>query len=206
MDNINEMPGTAPEDAIALGVDELTILKSRARMMGIEFSNNIGLETLRERVRAKMEAIDKIDEPIVEAIPEIGQTEVKSTPMTIRAQLQRDEMKLVRLRITNLDPKKKDLAGEILTVANEYLGTVTKFIPFGEVTEDGYHVPYCLFRQLQDKKFLSIRVRKTADGREKIEQGWVKEFALEVLPPLTREEIAKLANAQAAAGVFNPGS
>lgn len=196
------------EDTVELpGVDELTILKQRARMMGIEFSNNIGLETLRERVRAKMEAIDKIENPVVEvptSIPAIGETEVRTKPMTIREQLRRDELKLVRVRITNLDPKKKDLSGEIFTVANEYLGTVTKFIPFGELTDEGYHIPHCIYTQLEAKRFLNIRVRKSADGRDKIEQGWVREYALEVLPQLTKAEIAKLAMAQQAAGVLNP--
>ena len=36
------------EDAQA--VDELTFLKERAKVMGIPFSNNISLETLRKRI------------------------------------------------------------------------------------------------------------------------------------------------------------
>jgi hypothetical protein len=129
---------------------------------------------------------------------------VASRAATIREVLQRDEMKLIRLRITNLDPNKKDLHGEIFTLANEYLGTVAKYIPYGEVTDNGYHVPYCIYRQLDQRKFLNIRTRKQANGQTKVEQGWVKEFSLDILPPLTQIELAKLANAQAAAGVLNP--
>jgi hypothetical protein len=195
---------THSDDATSdIQVDELTVLKQRAKLMGVPISNNIGLETLRERIRAKMEAIDKIENPTV-AIPEIGETIAGTKPLSIREQLQRDEMKLVRLRITNLDPNKKDLHGEIFTLANEYLGTVAKYIPFGEVTDNGYHVPYCIYRQLESRKFLNIRTKKASNGQTKVEQGWVKEFALEVLPPLTQNELAKLANAQAAAGVLNP--
>jgi len=113
-------------------------------------------------------------------------------------------MKLVRLRIQNLDPKKKDLPGEIFTVANEYLGTVKKFVPYGEVTEEGYHVPYCIYRMMDARKFLNIRtVKDRRTGIERVESTWAKEFALEVLPQLTAKELAELANAQKAAGSFN---
>jgi hypothetical protein len=182
-------------------VDEMTILKQRAQLMGVQFSNNIGLETLRERIRAKMEAIDQIENP---KVPDVGETSIQPQAMTLREQLRRDELKLIRLRITNLDPNKKDLHGEIFTLANEYLGTVAKYIPYGEVTDQGYHVPYCIYRQLEQRKFLNIRVKKASNGQTKVESGWVKEFSLDVLPPLTPAELAKLANAQAAAGVLNP--
>ena len=187
-------------------VDELTVLKQRARLLGVEFSNNIGLETLKERVRAKMEALEQVENPAVAVVvnPLAGETEVPVRQLSIREVLQRDEMKLVRVRITNLDPKKKDLLGEIFTVANEYLGTVSKYIPYGEVTDNGYHIPHCIFRQLESKRFLDIRTRKGQDGQIKVTQGWAREFSLDVLPPLTKDELDKLANAQAAAGVFNP--
>ncbi len=196
---------TQTEDqASDVKIDEITVLKQRARLLGVEFSNNIGVETLRERIRAKMETVDKSE--LSDPIPDIGETKVATKVMSIREQLMRDEMKLIRLRIANLNPNKADLPGEIFTLANEYLGTVSKYIPFGEVTEDGYHVPYCIYRQLESKKFLNIRVKKGTNGQTKVEQGWVKEFSLEVLPPLTQAELHKLANAQAAAGVLNPDS
>jgi hypothetical protein len=198
---------TTEEPAANQKVDEMTVLKQRARLLGVEFSNNIGLETLKERVRAKMEAAEEAENPTVaetDVNPLTGDNEVRTKPLTIREQLQRDEMKLVRVRITNLDPKKKDLPGEIFTVANEYLGTVTKYIPFGEVTDNGYHLPNCIFRQLEARKFLDVRTRKGADGQIKVQQGWAREFSLDVLPPLTQDELDKLATAQTAAGVFNP--
>ena len=116
--------------------------------------------------------------------------------------MQRDQMKLVRVRITNMDPKKKDLPGEIWTVSNEYLGNVRKMIPYGEQTDEGFHIPYCLFRLLQSKRFLHIRtVKDRVTGVERQEKQWVKEFSLDVLPDLTKEELARLAAAQAAAGL-----
>jgi hypothetical protein len=186
--------------------DELALLKQRAKMLGITFSNNIGIESLREKIKAKVESgVEAVNPSLPEAEPVVNPLEgAKPTakPKSLREMLLQEEMKLVRLRITNLDPKKRDVPGEIYTIGNEYLGTVRKYVPFGEVTDEGYHVPYCIYKMLEAKQFLNIRTRKLPNGQTKVEQSWAKEFALEVLPPLTTEELSRLANAQAAAGVF----
>jgi hypothetical protein len=194
---------------------ELDMLKARATMMGVEFSNNIGLDKLRERVNAAMEGTPLKDEkeddaPVINPL-ELLATKVAPTEeaapvdpdagLSTRQILQRDQMKLVRVRITNLDPKKKDLHGEVITVANEYLGTVRKYIPFGEVTDEGYHIPFCLYTMLSERMFLHIRTFKDKrTGQITLEQKEVREFALEILPPLTEKELATLALAQQAAG------
>lgn len=186
-------------------MDEFALLKQRARMMGVEFSNNIGLEKLRERINAKMEGqtLPAISpEPVLPAVnPLETSAAVPAKKITLRQYLHDNKMKLVRLRITNLDPKKKDLPGEIISVANEHLGTVRKFVPYGEVTDEGYHVPYCIYRELENRRFLNIRtVRGRTDQQVRVESHWAKEFALDVLPPLTAEQLRQLATAQAAAG------
>lgn len=199
---------------------ELDLLKQRATLMGITFSNNIGEETLRQRIADKQAELDAAasgaentgeeGDTVQQEQGEVNALEAGASPkeevtterpLTLREQIRLEQMRLVRVRITCLDPKKKDLPGEILTVANEYLGTVRKFIPFGEVTDDGYHIPYCLYKMLDARKFLNIRTFKDRrTGTVRVESGYVKEFALEVLDPLTPAELAKLATAQKAAG------
>ena len=190
-------------------VDELTLLKERAKVMGIPFSNNISLETLRKRVADKMEGKDEA--PEVNALtgdPEIAQAMVaeplnqKANAIALRKLMHATQMRQVRVRITNMDPKKKDLPGEIWTVANEYLGTVRKFVPYGEQTDDGFHIPYCLYRLLDSKRFLHIRdVKDRTTGIVRQDKVWAKEFSLDVLPTLTPGELDRLAAAQAAAGL-----
>ena len=190
-------------------VDELALLKERAKQMGIPFSNNISLETLRKRISDKMEGKDEPEVNPLSGDVEIAaitsapkKLDAKQNALALRKMMQRDQMKLVRVRITNMDPKKKDLPGEIWTVSNEYLGNVRKMIPYGEQTDEGFHIPYCLFRLLQSKRFLHIRtVKDRVTGVERQEKQWVKEFSLDVLPDLTKEELARLAAAQAAAGL-----
>ena len=207
MNENNDQALNPSEDAQA--VDELTFLKERAKVMGISFSNNISLETLRKRIADKMEGKDGPEVNPLAGDSEIAaitaapkKLDAKQNALALRKMMQRDQMKLVRVRITNMDPKKKDLPGEIWTVSNEYLGNVRKMIPYGEQTDEGFHIPYCLFRLLQSKRFLHIRtVKDHVTGLERQEKQWVKEFSLDVLPDLTKEELARLAAAQAAAGL-----
>lgn len=198
--------------------EQLESLKQEAEILGISFSNNIGYNTLLQRVEDKKSEIgitaDTAAEPSEEELAAELDTQAKAykakavevapvveTTLTLKQKLKRDALKLVRLRITNLDPKKKDLVGEVITVANEYIGTVRKFVQYGEATQiDGYHVPYCIYEFMRDRKFLNIRVRKGSNDKEYMENHYVPEYALEVLPQLTQKELDKLAAKQAAAG------
>lgn len=253
-------PATAPtapaipdEQPAPQSPTELDMLKQRARVMGIPFSNNIGLEALRAKVNAKLDAesddsqanedpnvandvgvanqekqadastsdVDKDAEiaalqaklaaltnaPVASAPAKVVTAPAASAKLTPRQaanarrqELYNEQMKLVRLRIQNLNPNKANLPGEIFVVANRVLGAVKKYIPYGEQTDNGYHVPNWVYEQLKEREFQSIKVTKDSRGREKVETRMVREFALEVLPPLTERELAQLAAAQAAAG------
>ena len=181
------------------------LLIARARKLGVEFSNNIGTDKLRERINAKLDGEPEPagDEPEINPFGAdvLAEKPAPQTRQELIDLMQKEQMRLVRVRITNMDPKKKDLPGEVLTVANEFLGTVRKFIPFGEVTDNGYHIPFVLYTMLDERKFLNIRVTKNQrTGREQVTSQWAKEFALEIMPPLTQLELNNLAVAQAAAG------
>lgn len=181
---------------------ELEVLKQRATLMNIKFSNNISVEKLRE----KIEAAQAKDEPEVKeaAINPLGEKqEAGVKKMTLGQKIRAEQTRLIRVRIQNLDPKKKDLPGEIITVANEYMGTVRKFVPFGEVTDNGYHIPYCIYEFLKERKFINITTRKGKNGLPDIRATEAREFSIEVLPPLTEAELAQLAQAQIAAGSLN---
>lgn len=181
---------------------ELDVLKQRATLMNIKFSNNISVEKLRE----KIEAAQVKDEPEVKesAVNPLGEKqEAGVKKMTLGQKIRAEQTRLIRVRIQNLDPKKKDLPGEIITVANEYMGTVRKFVPFGEVTDNGYHIPYCIYEFLKERKFINITTRKGKNGLPDIRATEAREFSIEVLPPLTEAELAQLAQAQIAAGSLN---
>lgn len=186
--------------------EELAALKMRAKLMGLSFSNNVGLETLRERVRARLDGEADKTEPadpneVNPLDPLANATGPTGKKLNVRQRLIAEQTRLIRIRVTCMNPNKKDLRGEFFTVANEFIGTVRKFVPFGDATEDGYHVPYCIYRMLESRKFVNITTTKDRrTGLPVVKSQDSREFAIEVLPQLTPQELKDLAIAQAAAG------
>lgn len=178
--------------------DELTLLKERARKMNITFSNNIKVDALREKIEAVMNG-----NKTTKAEPETD--EGGNSIADIRNKVYLEAMKLVRIRITNMNPAKASLFGEFFTVANRYIGTVTKYVPYNEASQEGYHVPHCIYEALKEKEYLHVRTKTNPrTGAAIPETKYVKEFAIEVLPPLSEKELKDLALAQAAAGSIEP--
>lgn len=199
-------------------LNELDTLKARADQMGITYKSNIGVEALKAKINAKLD--DKPDPGDGDTTPEAGNDlpPVANAPTTtsppaaparaktkseieqdIRDDQQKNLMALVRVRITCLNPLKGQIKGEIITVANRYVGTVRKFVPFGEATDNGYHLPRILLNELKSRKFNSVTTKKGPNGQLLPTQRLVPEFAIEELPALTQAELDKLASAQLAA-------
>ncbi len=204
---------TLDTDLVSETPDELATLKARARSLGLNFSNNIGLDSLRQRVNDHIASglaapSSTPSTPVILDGSEIVTNTVAPRPLTkvereiqIRREQRAEQLKLVRVRIVNMNPAKRDLHGEIFAVANRFLGIVKKYVPYGEATDNGYHLPYVIYKQLKDRKFLQIKTRKATNnpGQIVVDQRWVPEFNIELLDPLTPQELASLANQQAAA-------
>lgn len=174
-------------------VDQLAMLKTKADTLGVTYSPNIGIDALREKINAKMNG-----EPEKKEETKTSEAPREKTPMEIRQELFLDATRLVRCRITCMNPSKADLPGEIFTVSNRYVGEIKRYIPYGEQV-DGWHVENMLLDMLKEKQFQQLRTKKGANGQILPETKWVREFAIEELPPLTPEELKVLANKQAAA-------
>ena len=168
-------------DTIENSVSELDILKQQADTLGIKYSPNIGVETLKNKISAVIEA------PVEE--------KTETQKVDARQALWNDAMCLVRLEIHNVNPAKSSLKGEFFTVANKIIGKVTKFVPYGDAGKS-YHVPNCIYQLLEEKKYLAFRDDSSAPNGKKTEL--IPEFNNKVLPPLTQEELEELKKAQLA--------
>lgn len=164
---------------------ELELLKERADQMGISYHPNIGLDKLREKVNAVL-----APEPKEEDAPAGAESE--------REKLIKEASKLKRINITCMNPAKRDWPGEIFTCGNAVVGTFRKFVPFG--TENGYHVPNIIYNMLKERKFQQFRNEKSKNGVNVRVGYMVAEFAIQDLPPLTKEELDQLRKDQAARG------
>ena len=135
--------------------------------------------------------------------PSVGKTTAEK-----RAIVRASAMRLHRVRVHNLDPNDSALPGAIKTVYNKFCGKVSKYIPFGEENETGYHIPEILLNSLREEKYT---LRKEVKQRGQVSSFGVKQyktvlmpkFNVEILPPLTKDEIESLAKDQKARGAID---
>lgn len=105
--------------------------------------------------------------------------------------------RLVRIRLTCMNPNKKNWTGEIISAGSAKVGTFKKFIPFN--SEEPYHVPWILYQELKDRKCRIGTTVKLPNGMEVNRNKLINEFAIEILPPLTKQELEELKQRQAMA-------
>lgn len=170
--------------------DELTTLKARADILGVSYHPSIGLEKLREKITAALTKGTTMEDVEVAPVGEETASERKSRK-------RREASKLVRIRLTCMNPTKKEWEGEIITAGNSVVGTFKKYVPF--TNEEGWHVPHIIYQQLADRQCQVFVTKKDGRGNNVRQGKLIKEFAIEVLPPLTQAELNELARRQAMA-------
>ena len=152
--------------------------------------------------------------PVVSSVPKpaalkAAEVEVKEAPVSAPARVltaqekanearneaRREATKQVRINVTCMNPLKSEWDGEIITVGNNLVGTVSKFVPFNTV--DGWHVPNIIYLMLKDRQFQQFSAKKVRPGQPASRvTKLVREFAIEVLDPLTPQELAELKQRQ----------
>lgn len=203
------------QDLIPTPEQQLETLKARADLLKIQYHPSIGLEKLQEKINAKLaETSEQAQEsskkepeapsaasPSVQAeIPEVeGQVvDVEETPMQRRDRKRKEANELVRIRVTCMNPAKREWEGEMFSAGNSLVGNVSKYVPFNN--DEGWHVPRIIFNMIKDRE-CQVFVSKRDDRGNVTRQGkLIKEFAVEVMPDLTVEELHDLAQRQAMAG------
>lgn len=181
--------------------DELASLKARADMLGLTYHPSIGVEKLREKVAAAIAGTppvtDTPDAFVASLAKELAPAQPRAeTEVEKRLRMKQEATKLIRIRLTCMNPNKKEWDGEIFTAGNSVIGSVKKFVPFN--ADDGWHVPYIILQMIQDR-MCQIFVSATDSRGNTVRKGkMIREFAVEILPQLTEPEIAELAARQAA--------
>lgn len=152
---------------------ELETLKERADLMGIKYSPNIGVDTLRDKVNTRLTP--------------------KTEPETKGYKSQRmDAMKLIRVRVINLNPSKKESGGEFMRTGNSQIKTVSRFVPFDSET----HVEQILLNLMKERQYCQVVYEKNAEGKKSPVRKMRKEFQIELLEPLTQKELDDLKESQ----------
>ena len=174
--------------------DELTTLKEKADLMGLKYHPSISADKLREKVNAALAdtPAEVVNEPEPEAV-----TEVAENATEYRLRKRREANELVRVRVSCMNPAKKEIMGELFTAGNSVVGSFTKFVPFN--VEDGWHIPRVIYNQMVERMCQVFYTVNTPDG-DKVRKGkLIREFAIEVMPELSADELHDLAQRQAMA-------
>ena len=175
--------------------DNLKELKAKADKLGLDYPKNAGEEKMQEILdmyqleqEAENEEAPKSDEPLTDA--ELRRYKQKKVA---------EAKKLVRIRVTCHDPSKKEWPGEWIGFDNSVIGTIRRYVPYNSKPT---HVEQAILNVLQKKEFQKIKTTKSSNplGGEITRRYNVKALAIEVLPPLTEEELKALADEQKATG------
>ncbi len=177
------------DDALVVP-DELTALKTRADLLGVKYHPSISLEKLRDKVNAAVDGYDKEDPKPAAAVE-------AETENQMRVRLKREANELVRIRVTCMNPNKREWDGEVFTVGNSYVGTFSKYVPFDN--EEGWHIPRIIYNHLTQRNCQVFVSSQDARGNTVRKGKMVKEFNIEVMPNLTLDELQELAQRQAMA-------
>lgn len=215
-------------EAIA-AMETVDQLREAATSINVKFSGNTGIDTLRAKLIEAVNntpatdlpktdgdlnflgSTDEDELPIQEAVkPEkpkgpslaelLEMDASKIEDKQLRRQVVRAKaMRLHRVRITNLNPSDAQLSGAIVTVMNQYTGKVSKYVPFGDESENGYHIPEILLNHLKSQKFaLRSEIKGGQFGVKKYKTKMINKFAIEELPMLSKGELEDLADHQRA--------
>lgn len=166
--------------------DELTLLKERADMMGIKYHPSISLETLKERVNGALNKTDETAAPGVVIVDSAAQQ---------RANQIAEFTKLIRVRVTCMDPNKKNWPGEYFTISNGVIGTIKRFVPYNNT--EGWHIEKIIYDHMKTVQRMEFKEIKGPRGMKIKKPIQVPAYAIEVLDPLTPEQLKELAHKQA---------
>lgn len=237
MNDINMAQMTASEviDAVQTATS-IEPLRKLAKDMNVPFSGNTGLETLRNKLSAHLNKFlmsnpsssSEFDEPDLSGFldeeeeiqvnkpvrvqkPKINLMTVDPSTIenlaTRREAIRAQALRLVRVKIQNLDPNDSAVTGAIISLQNKYTGKVAKLIPFGDETENGYHIPWMMYEHLKQWKFpLRKEVRGGRFGVKTYKTVMANKFNVEILPPLSMTELTELKNHQRASQSIDTGA
>lgn len=165
---------------------DLEVVLGRLDVLGIKYNDDITLK----------EAIKLYADKMVSLSNTVKPTDIDGV---IRQYNKDQALRLIRVRTVCMNPAKKDMKGEYFTIYNRTIGHIKKFVPYNdEASAIGWHIPFCLYKHLTEREYYHASTRKGANGEDQLAKVVSKEFAIEVLEPLTQEEIDEIAKHQRA--------
>ena len=191
-------------------MSNLEELKAKADELGVKYHHMAGEAKIQAAIDAHMVDSGQVKDDRFHGAPvnkKMVNEDGEIVPLTSEeyrtkygAERKKNLNRLVRCRITCMNPAKRAWEGEIISVGSAKNGTFKKYVPF-----DGreWHVPKVIFDELLDRKCTVWSNGKDSRGRTIRKGRLVPEFNVQVLDPLTPAELADLRKQQALANAEN---
>lgn len=185
---------------------KLDHIRAQADALGVSYHHRAGVDKIQEAIEAHLES-----ENTVREMPPVFQEEAternpklpskKIVPLTeaeylasVKAEAKKNVGALIHCIITCMNPEKRSWPGEIISVGSAKLGTFKKYIPFNGKP---YHIPKIIYDVLLEKKCTVHNNSTDRRGETETKVSLINEFSIQVLPPLTKEELDDLRVKQA---------
>jgi hypothetical protein len=124
--------------------EQLRLLKIRADLLNISYHPSISFENL----------LNKLTESVTKASDKDFN---KESPGKIARDLIDEANRLIRVRISTVNPSKKEYQGETFLVSNKYIGTVRKFVLF----DQPFHAENVLVEDIKNRfynQFITVEI------------------------------------------------
>lgn len=198
----NVVDTTEPTETEAIR-QTLSDLKAQADRLGITYPRTAGVAKMLELIKTKEEELAKLGNRQIENITAQSAKVTLYNGKTL-SQLRDEAFKLVRIRLVVNNPAKINRDGQWITAGNARVGTIKRYVPFKpEAYADGWHVEAVVLerlKQMKHQRFPKHKSKENAAMDDYNNATLVNDFTIEILPPLTKEELEELALRQAREG------
>jgi len=198
-------------------ISELTDeeIKTELKEYGVKFHHKTGsaklaelLEDARKNPKVMMEDIPVATDkrPYEGGLPDASEAAKAAAAKALGRTGEKEALKLIRIIVTPNDPLMSGYPGLIFTVGASGLNNgkmIKKYVPFNN--EEGWHVPNIIYNQIKHAEMQKFKTVTRPNGEKVLEPYITQKFNVRVLDPLTKEELERLAAAQAANPAFHIG-
>jgi hypothetical protein len=205
------------EDVKLTPIDQMTHdeLKQELKEYGVQFHHKTGQAKLAELVQDARNTPEAMiqdlpvaveNRPYKGGLPDASDAAIAAATKALTPTGVQEAMKLVRIVVTPNDPLMSSYPGLIFTVGSSGLNKgrmIKKFVPFNN--EEGWHVPNIIYNQIKNAEMQKFKTVTRPNGEKVLEPYITQKFNIRVLDPLTKEELERLAAAQAANPAFHSG-
>jgi hypothetical protein len=169
----------------------------------VEVTEAASLREIAKNMNIKVGNLQDVDK-LKALIAEKETPKVEMTPRLLKQKKRKaqelEHMKLVSIRLSPMSPFERQLPSTTIDVGNNVLGSIKRTIQFNEP----WHVEQIVLNALREKKFRSKKERVDPTTRRTVYTNTMaKSYAIEILPDLTKVELAELAARQAATGAID---